>query len=268
VGDGTLSAYRRLAAAQVRSQAQYRTSFVVEVAGSVLFGFVDLVGVLVLFRVTRTVGGFAFAPAFLMAALAGLAFALADQAVGSIERMRTYIRVGLLDAILVRPLGALGQLLALDFAPRRIGRVVFGVGLLALAVRVAGVRATPAHVVLLLVTPLAGAALFGAVYVASATVAFWWIDSGEFASALTYGGRDFTAYPMTVYGGLFRRIFAYGIGFAFVGYYPALGLLDRPDPLGLPAVASWAGPFVAAAGCAPPGLLWRFAIRHYRSTGS
>ena len=37
---------------------------------------------------------------------------------------------------------------------------------------------------------------------------------------------------MTVYGRLFRRLFAYGLGFAFVAYYPALALLGRPDPAG------------------------------------
>jgi ABC-2 type transport system permease protein len=178
------------------------------------------------------------------------------------------VRTGLFDVILVRPLGALPQLLAVDAAPRRVGRVLFTVGLVAVAAHLADVRWTPARVALLLVTPISGAVLFGAVFVATATVAFWWIESGEFANALTYGGRDFTSYPMTVYGGLFRRVFAYGLGFAFVGYYPALALLGRRDPLGLPAVAGWGGPLVAAVAAAVAGLLWRTAIRHYRSVGS
>jgi ABC-2 type transport system permease protein len=262
------SAYLRLVTAQIRGQAQYRTSFLVEVFGSLLSGVIDIVAVLVMFNVTRRIGGFAFRETFLMAALAGTGFSLADLAVGSIERIRVYVRTGLFDAILVRPLGALPQLLALDFSPRRVGRLLFSTGLLVAATRLAGVRWTPARVALLLVTPVAGAVLFGAVFVASATVAFWWIDSGEFASALTYGGRDFTAYPMTVYQGLFRRLFAYGMGFAFVGYYPALALLGRRDPLGLPAAASWAGPAIALVACGVAGLVWRHGVRHYRSTGS
>jgi ABC-2 type transport system permease protein len=262
------SAYLRLLHAQIRSQAQYRTSFLVEVLGSLLSGLIDTTVVVVMFNVTRRLGGFGFRETFLMAALAGTAFSLADLAVGSIERIRVYVRTGLLDAILVRPLGALTQLLALDFSPKRIGRVLFSAGLLVVATRLAGVRWTPQRVALLVVSPIAGAILFGAVFVASATVAFWWIDSGEFASALTYGGRDFTGYPMTVYNGLFRRVFAYGMGFAFVGYYPVLALLGRPDPLGLPPAAGWAGPAVATIACVAAGLVWRHGVRHYRSTGS
>jgi ABC-2 type transport system permease protein len=229
---------------------------------------IDLFAVLVLFHVTRSLGGFGFRDAFLMATLAGTAFALADLAVGNIDRMRFYVRTGLLDALLVRPLGVLGQLLAVDFSPRRIGRLLFMAGLVVVATRTAGVHWTPARAALVLVTPVAGAVLFGAVFVATATVAFWWIDSGEFSSALTYGGRDFTSYPTTVFAGLFRRLLGYGVGFAFVGYYPALALLGRRDPLGLPAAAGWAGPFVALVACALASLLWRHAIRHYRSTGS
>jgi len=56
----------------VRSQAQYRASLAVDVAGSVLFGVLDIVSVVVLFRVTPTLGGFGFAEVFLMTALGQL----------------------------------------------------------------------------------------------------------------------------------------------------------------------------------------------------
>jgi ABC-2 type transport system permease protein len=65
-----------------------------------------------------------------------------------------------------------------------------------------------------------------------------------------------------------RRLFAYGLGFAFVAYYPALTLLDRRDPLGAPAHLGYASPLIAVVAAAAAGLLWRTGIRHYRSTGS
>ena len=88
------------------------------------------------------------------------------------------------------------------------------------------------------------------------------------ANALTYGGRDLTGYPMTIYSGWFRRVFAYGLGFAFIAYYPTLLLLDRPDPLGLPAATGWAIPAVAGVAVLLASALWRFGVRRYRSTGS
>src|SRR5262245_41364977 len=155
--------------------------------GSVAFGLLDVVTVIVVFRVSRTLGGFDFAEVFLMTALASCAFAIADLVVGNVERLRVYVRTGLLDAVLVRPLGALVQLAAMDAAPRRVGRIAMGLVLVGLAVAQAGIALTPGRTALLVVAPLAGAVIFSAVFVITASVAFWWIESGELANALTYG---------------------------------------------------------------------------------
>jgi len=262
------NAYARLLRAQARGQASYRTSFAIDLLGNVAVLGADLLAVVVLFRVTPALGGFAVAEVLLMFGLAQAAFTTADLAVGNIEKLRVYVRTGLLDAVLVRPLGALPQLLVLDFAMRRIGRTFYALVFLAVALAFADIDWTPGRVAMVLFAPVAGAVLFGAIFVAGATVAFWWIESGELANSVTYGGRDFTAYPMNVYSGWFRRVFAYGLGFAFVAYYPALYLLGRADPLGLPADAGWASPLVAAAAVAVAAALWRTGVRHYRSTGS
>jgi ABC-2 type transport system permease protein len=261
-------AYLRLFAAQTRAQAQYRTSFWFDVVSSVLAGVVDLAAVLVLFNVTPALGGFRAAEVTVIAAVAATGFALADLAVGSVEKIRAYVRTGLFDAVLLRPLNALGQLVAMDFAPRRAGRALFSAAVIPVAAAWAGVDWTPGRVLMAVVAPVAGAVLFGSVFVATATVAFWWIDSGEFANGLTYGGRDFTTYPITVYEGFFRHAFAYGLGYAFAGYYPALVLLGRADPLGAPGWIGWCAPGVALAAAGAAALFWRAGVRRYRSTGS
>jgi ABC-2 type transport system permease protein len=255
-------------AAQVRGHAAYRVSFVLDLLSNAIIPLIDLIAIFAMFHVTRTLGGFSAAETLIMFGLSASAFALADLAVGNIERIRVYVRLGLLDAVLVRPLSALGQLLALDFTIRRVTRFLTGLTVLVLATAAAGIEWSPARVALIVVAVVSGATFFSAVFVGTATVAFWWIDSGEFANGFTYGGRDFTSYPVTVYSGFFRRAFAYGLGFAFVAYYPALGVLGRPDPLGLPGWVAWCTPAVAVGAAGLAGLAWRLGIRHYRSTGS
>jgi ABC-2 type transport system permease protein len=261
-------AYRHLIRAQLRAQAQYRVSFAVDLASTAVITALDAATVFVLFRVTRSLGGFGFAEAFLMTGLASVSFNLCDLGVGNIERLRSYVRTGLLDAVLVRPRAVLAQLVVTDFTFRRTGQVAQSLAVLGVAAAIAPVHWTAARVVLLVLTPIAGAVFFAGLFVSGATVAFYWIESGEFANAFTYGGRQFTTYPITVYGGLFRRIFAYGLGFAFVAYYPALSLLGRTDPLGGPAWLGWCGAPVAAGSAGLAALLWRTGIRHYRSAGS
>ncbi len=265
---GSVSVYRALLAAQLRAQTSYRGSFAIDLAANALMPLLDLAAVLALFQVTPSLGGFSAAEVLVIFGLSATSFALADLIVGNIERIRLYVRLGTLDAALVRPLSVLGQMLSLDFTIRRVSRLAVAVAILAFAVWRADVMLSPARVALLVAAPLTGALFFSAVFVATATVAFWWIDSGEVANSFTYGGRDFTAYPITVYGDAFRRVFAYALGFAFVGYYPALALLGRVDPVGLPGWVGWSSPAVAVGAALLAGVVWRFGIRHYRSTGS
>lgn len=260
--------YRELLVAQVRSQTQYRLSFALDLAFSTVLTSLDLVTVWVLFAVNDSLGGFGGRDVLLMVGISSVAFPIADLAVGNTEKLRVYVRSGLFDAVLLRPLSSLGQLATMDFAPRRVGRVLQGMVIYVLAVTIAPVQWSPAVAVLAVVAPVAGAVFFGAIFVAGATVAFWWIDSGEIANAFTYGGKDVTSYPATVFGGLFRRVFTYGLGFAFIAYLPALAMLGRSDPLGTPDWLRWCSPLTALIVATVAGLFWRTGVRHYRSTGS
>jgi ABC-2 type transport system permease protein len=46
-----------------------------------------------------------------------------------------------------------------------------------------------------------------------------------------------------------------------------LYVLDKPDPLGLPHWLRFASPLAAVAVTAAAALMWRVAVRHYRSAG-
>ncbi|MFI1988155.1 ABC transporter permease [Actinoplanes sp. NPDC020271] len=265
---GELRAYVALAGAQARAAFSYRVSFVVEMAVNVGATFFDVLTVLVLFRATNRIGGFELPEALLMTSLTSAGFSLADFTIGNVDRLKTYVRAGTLDAVLVRPLGALPQLVLMDLPLRKVLRVVFGLTMLGVALGLNDIAWTPSRVLLLTLAPLSCAVFMGAIFVISASLAFWWVESGEIGSAFTYGGRDFASYPITVYGPAFRGLFAYALGFAFVSYQPALALLGRADPLGLPAWAGFASPLVALAAAGLAAIVWRIGIRQYRSTGS
>ena len=55
---------------------------------------------------------------------------------------------------------------------------------------------------------------------------------------------------------------------AFVNYYPALWLLDKPDPLGGPAWLAFASPFVCLAVFGVGVRMWWYGVQKYTSTGS
>lgn len=265
---GELRAYAAMVSGKVRSVASYRTSFVFELFSNLASTILDLLTVLVLFRAATTLGNFSLTEAVLMTGLAMSGFVLCDAVVGNIDDLKKFVRSGTLDTILLRPLGVLPQLIFMDLPVRKVLRVAFGLIVYGVALHVNHVRWTPGRVVLAVAAPVGGAVFFGSIFVLSASLAFWWVDSGEIGNGFTYGGRDFTSYPTSVYQGWFRDLFAYALGFGFVAYQPALALIGRADPLGLPAWAGYAAPLVCLPATLVAAAVWRSGVRHYRSTGS
>jgi ABC-2 type transport system permease protein len=262
------AAYLALVRSRVAAQTTYRGSFVFEVVGQFGIGLIEFAELYVVFGHVQAFGGFGFAQVALMFGLATCAFSLADMAVGHIEHLPEYVRTGQLDAMLLRPLSALGQLLTSDFSIRRLGRLFFGLAVLAVAVHRNDIDWTPGHVLLLVATPAAGAVIFSAVFVVTAAASFWFVEGTEFANAFTYGGNYLSSMPFTIFELAVRRFFTFVVPAAFVAYLPSLALLGRDDPTGMPGWASWIGLPVALLSMLVARAVWRVGLRHYVGAGS
>ena len=114
----------------------------------------------------------------------------------------------------------------------------------------------------------AGALIYGAVWVALATIAFWIVDAIEFVNAFTYGGNFLSQYPIGIFGRWLQGLVVFLIPVAFVAYFPALYMLDKEDdarPAG--GASSTLSPLVAVLAVLAARPVWRNAVRHYRSAG-
>jgi ABC-2 type transport system permease protein len=263
----SLALWRRLVGAQIRSQVQYRVSFGLELVGAFLIAFLDFLAVLVIFHNTPRLAEWTVQEVAFLYALSSITFALTDLLIGHLDLFPRLIRDGNFDVLLVRPRGTLFQVIASDFQLRRLGKAAQGVLVLVYALGALHIDWTPARVVVLLVSIPAGVLIFSAVWVAFGCLAFWTVDSGEFTNAFTYGGNFLAQYPIDIYGAWLRRFLAYLVPLAFVCYFPALYVLGKHDPLGLPRVLQFLSPAVALAAACVAGAAWRFAVRHYRSAG-
>jgi ABC-2 type transport system permease protein len=261
-------AYRALIRSRVAAQASYRASFTIDVVTQMFLVVVEFVEIYVIFHQVDSLGGFSYAEVALMYGLASAAFGIADGVVGHLDRLPFYVRTGQFDALLLRPLSALGQLLTSDFSLRRVGRVAIGLVVLAIALNVVDIDWNPVRVALLVVTPLAGAVVFSSVFVATSAIGFWLVEGMEFANAFTYGGNYLSSFPFNIFGNLMRRFFTFVIPAAFVAYLPTLALLGRDDPAGLPGWLSWCALPAALLSAAAAGLLWRTGLRQYVGAGS
>jgi ABC-2 type transport system permease protein len=262
-----LRLYARLVGARARSQLQYRLSFALELLATTLIVFLDFVMILVLFAHVDALAGWTIEEVALLYGIACIAFAIADLVVGHLDLFPTMIRDGTFDLLLVRPLSTLFQVVTTEFALRRLGKALQGLVVLLVAVARLDVDWTIGRAAMIPVAVLAGAVIYGAVWVALATIAFWIVDAMEFVNAFTYGGNFLSQYPINLFAAWLRGLVVFVIPVAFVAYFPALYVVDKPDPLGLPEALRFASPAVAVVASVAAGLVWRGAVRHYRSAG-
>lgn len=263
-----LRLYGRLVGAQVRSQLQYRVSFALEVVGMFLISFIDLVAILVIFHNVPQLAGWTVAEVAFLYATAMLAFAFTDMVIGHLDLFPQSIRDGTFDLVLVRPRSTLLQVIASDFHLRRVGKAIQASIVLVYALVTLDVDWTIGRIAMVPLMVAAGSLIYGAVWVAAICIVFWTVEGRETANAFTYGSSFLAQYPMNVYAAWLRRFFTFVVPAAFVTYVPSLYILGKDDPLGLPRALQFASPLVAAVATVGAGIVWRFAVRHYRSTGS
>ena len=259
--------WRRLVGAQIRSQLQYRTSFALDFAGAFLISFIDFLAVLVIFHNVPRLNTWNVREVAFLYALSTISFALTDLTIGHLDQFPQKVRDGNFDLLLVRPRGTLLQVIASDFALRRLGKAAQASLVLVYALSALHIQWSAGRVAMLALSLVSGMVIFGSVWVVGGCLAFWTTDGGEFTNAFTYGGNFLAQYPIDVYSAWLRRFLAYVVPLAFVCYFPALYILDKPDPLGLPRLLDFVSPLVAIAAACVAGVVWRFAVRHYRSAG-
>jgi len=264
---GDLAAYRAVLGARLRSQLAYRTSFWLDVFGAVMVAVTDFTEIYVIFHNVPTLGGLDLPAAMLVFGLATIGFAFANMVCGELDTMPQFIRTGTLEVMLLRPLPLLAQLITADVRLKRIGGAVVGLVTLVLGIRLAHVAWTPQAAALAAVTPLLGAALFSALFVAAGALQFWLVDSPEVTNSFTYGSAYASRYSGAALPLPVRLFFAFVVPAAFTAYLPTLAILARPGPPWLPGALGWYGPLAVAIAWTVALLLWRAGVRRYTGAG-
>ena len=266
----TLAIYRRLLGIQLRSQLQYRAAFLLEVLTSIIINGLFFISLALVLQRFESLGGWGLGEIAFLYGMVDSAFATMDMIFSGFDPgyFGRHIRLGTFDQLLLRPVNLTLQVLGSSFVMRRLGRLLQGIAIFALALTMLEIRWTLLKVLFLPWVLMSMIAFFGGLFIIGATITFWTIESIEVVNIFTYGGSEMISYPMHIYPGWLRSFFTYIVPAIFLNYYPALYILDRPDPLGLPVWAPLMGPVVGFGMLGLALIFWRIGVRHYQSTGT
>jgi len=262
--------YFRLISIRIRSQMQYRLSFVFDALGSMFGTLIEFISLAAVFTRFGNIGGWTLGEVAFLYGLAEMSFATMDMIFSGFDPdfFSLQIQRGALDQMLLRPVHLPLQVFGSEFVLRRLGRIGNGLAVFALSLSLTSITWTPAKLLYLPVVWISTVAFFGGLFVAGATLSFWTVQSIEAVNIFTYGGVTMMSYPLPVYGEWMRRFFTFVVPAALMIYYPALFFLDKPDPLGLPPVMPFLAPLAGFAVLAAAFAFWRIGLQKYTSTGT
>jgi ABC-2 type transport system permease protein len=263
-----LNLYIHYIRASVRSQMQYRASFIMLSVAQLLITGIEFLSIYVLFARFGTFSGWTLPEVALFYGMVNVGFALSDAAARGFDQFGNMVKSGDFDRLLLRPRSTALQLAGQELTLRRVGRFSQGLAVLLWAILRLRIAWTLPKVVLMVAAVLGGTCLFYGLVVLQATLAFWATESLEIVNSFTYGGVQTTQYPLAVYRRWFQHFFIYVIPLACVNYFPVLVILGREDPLGSPLPFRWVAPAAGVLFLAMALQVWKVGVRHYTSTGS
>jgi ABC-2 type transport system permease protein len=263
-----MTLYLTLLWAAFQGQLAHRGSFLLELTGRAWVTGLELVALLVLVERAQDLAGFGRYEIVYLYGIASLALGLAEMLTDGSGEMPRLIRTGEFDGLLVRPVPVLVQVMALRCRPQNLGRALQGLVALIWALHGLSWQPTLPHLGWLLVNVGASVAIYVGIFVAEAATCIFTVQSTELFNAFSYGGLEMSRFPLPIYGRWLRNLFLWGIPVGFASYYPALGVLDRQDVLGMPAFFLWLSPLVSGAFLGVCLRYWAFSVDRYRGTGS
>ena len=255
--------YKHYVSVNFRSMMQYKTSFLLSLIGQFLISFNVFLGVFFMFQRFSRVEGFTYSEVLLCFSIVLMEFSLAEMAARGFDAFAGMVRTGEFDRVLVRPQGEIVQVLGSKFELTRIGRMLQAVVMFVYGVVKSQVAWDFPKVLTVIFMLIGGTAVFSGLFLIYAALCFFTLDGLEFMNVFTDGAREFGKYPVGGYGEKAVLFATFIVPYALVQYYPLLYILGRRTSIGymvLPLAACWF--LVPALG------LWKFGVRHYKTSGS
>ncbi len=264
----TLRLYGRAVVILIKSHLQYPLSFFLQTIAQFIMEGGELLAVTLLVRRFRHLNQWMPGDLYFFFGLMSLTFYLTECfGRGITGNFSSLVRTGQLDTLLIRPRGILVQVMCSDMDPRRVTCLVIGATSLFMGSRMAGVRWTGFHILLLAESILCGFFMILGLFLIEAILCIYSVKSVEVANALTYGGRSACQYPVDAFPRPLRILFTVIAPFALVMHVPASLILEKPI-FPWPAWAFYLCPLSGIGVFIIMALLFTKAMRFYCSAGN
>jgi len=259
----SLNLYLKMMSMTMKSQMEYKLSFILMSFGHFLITFIEFIGMYALFLRFDQINGWTIYEVACFYGLVNTSFAIAESIGRGFDVFHKHVRKGTFDRFLLRPRNITMQIISSEIQLMRIGRMLQGLLVLTWGLKHLEKTLYVFDYLIIIYAMICAVFFFIGLMVFQATLSFWSIESLEIMNAFTYGGVQTAQYPMDIYKDWFQKIFIFVIPIGSVTYFPLTAVLKESSVfLGLTMPLFGLGFFVAAL------LAFKVGTKYYCSTGS
>ncbi|MGB4660082.1 MAG: ABC-2 family transporter protein [Mobilitalea sp.] len=247
----------------LKSAMQYKISFLMTSIGQFLVSFNVFLGMYFMYVRFHEVKGYHFSEVLLCFATVLFSYTLAEMFMRGFDTFAQSIGNGEFDRILLRPRSIILQVISSKIEFTRIGRMLQAIVMFVYGILTSEIGWTKDKILTLLLMVIGGTVVFSCLFIIYASICFFTLEGLEFMNILTDGAKEFGKYPIDIYGKGVLKFCIYIVPYALFQYYPFLYLTGRSEQKLYMLL-----PIAACLFLIPSGWLWKFGVKHYKSTGS
>ena len=225
----------------------------------------DPIGLIFLFSRFGSIGVWSVERIILIYAMAVTSFGLAETFCRGFDYFPwRMIRSGDFDRVLLRPRSLSVQIAGSYFHIHRMSRVFGGICAIIWCLRKQETQVTPLNVLIIVLALAGGFFAYTGVFLMTSGIAFFTIQGLDWIYIFTNASYQVTRCPIDYMPKVLRYMFTFFMPMLVISYYPAS------------AVCGWGESYFRGLLALPAGIaffmfstiIWRFGVRHYKSTGS
>lgn len=226
----------------IKKILQYRTDFLIGILPHLVGQIANLVFFKIILGSVASIQGWEMNELMLMFGFSTLVFGVYYLLFGNFRSLKSFLFNGQFEVMRIRPIRLISHIMVISFRSEAIEQVLLGVILLAYTCSKIAVGVSFLFVIAVLYFVVCGTAILGGLTLFSSS--FLFLTQGTFSPiGIISELREYTKYPIDIFGHALQFVFTWLIPIGFVSYYPSIFILGRQSSAyvfaGLIALASF-----------------------------
>ena len=259
-----LKMYFSLLKMTFRGILQYRADFWMSLVSVVLLNGANIVQLSVISWRFHNLGGWQVGELLVLYGLFMISWSIFSVFFIKLSKIEEEILSGSFDVYLLRPVSPFLQLVGGDINYTGLCDTLFGAVLIPMGLAMSGNHWGLWQILWFVIFVLSGGAITVCCRFLISCVTFWTVKAHALSSVFTQIYLLIQKYPVSIFGKAFQVLVTGLVPVAYLNYYPACYLLDKPDA---PAFVCMLSPVVALILAGISALVWHRGLRRSNSCG-